>query len=94
VVARQEERVDSDYNFLDADDRTLISEILRRSSPELVAGIQRAGTISSADAEQVMKVLSDEFLNHLDDDWEPTAYGRVVSSLMDHFNAARLRQWP
>ena len=41
-----------------------------------------------------MAALSDEFADNLDDDWEPTEYGRTVSVLMAQFNAARIREWP
>jgi hypothetical protein len=41
-----------------------------------------------------MTVLSDEFTNNLDDDWEPTDYGRTISALMARFNTARVDEWP
>ncbi len=41
-----------------------------------------------------MSVISDEFTNNLDDDWEPTEYGRTVSAVLAQFNAAHLNEWP
>jgi hypothetical protein len=30
----------------------------------------------------------------LDDDWEPTDYGRTVSLILAQVNAARIEAWP
>lgn len=37
-----------------------------------------------------MAVLSEELVDHLDEDWEPTLYGLEVSAVAARFNAARL----
>jgi len=50
--------------------------------------------VSRADAEEIMTVMSQELTNNVDDDWEPTEYGRMVSALMAQFNAARIQEWP
>jgi hypothetical protein len=39
------------------------------------------------------QVIGEEFDN-LDDDWEPTDYGQVVSAVLAQFNAARVTEWP
>ena len=54
--------------------------------------MRRADSVSSSDAEEIMTVMSEEFTNNLDDDWEPTEYGRTVSALMAQFNAARTQE--
>jgi len=39
------------------------------------------------------QVIGEEF-DILDDDWEPTDYGQVVSAVLAQFNAARVTEWP
>lgn len=86
--------MDSNFNFLSAPQTTLLNEILVRRKPALVERVQQVDKITNEDAEEIMAALSEEFTDHLDDDWEPTEYGRTVSALMAVFNAARIREWP
>jgi hypothetical protein len=37
-----------------------------------------------------MDVLAREFLDNLDDEWEPTPYGNEISDVLNRFKAARL----
>lgn len=86
--------MDVNFSFLTTAHSVLLRAILTRRSPAFVHGMKAAGTVSRSDAERIMVVLSDELIDNLDDEWEPTEYGHVVSSLMAHFNAARIEMWP
>jgi hypothetical protein len=67
---------------------------LARRSPTLLERIRQADSVSPSDADEIMSVISDEFTENLDEDWEPTEYGRTVSAAMAQFNAARIHEWP
>ena len=41
-----------------------------------------------------MNALGDELTAHLDDHWEPTEHGRLVSEILAHVNAHRIAEWP
>lgn len=86
--------MDSSFRFLSTTQAGLLSEILTRRNPALFERVRRADSVSCSDAEEIMAVLSEEFTNNLDDDWEPTEYGREVSAVMAQFNAARIKEWP
>ena len=86
--------MDSSFRFLSTTQADLLIEILTRRKPALLESVRRADSVSSWDAEEIMTVMSEEFTNNLDDDWEPTEYGRTVSALMAQFNAARINEWP
>jgi len=86
--------VDSSFRFLSTTQADLLNEILTRRKPALLERVRRADSVSSSDAEEIMTVVSEEFTNNLDDDWEPTEYGLTVSALMAQFNAARIHEWP
>jgi len=86
--------VDSSFRFLSTTQADLLNEILTRRKPALLERVRRTDSVSSSDAEEIMTVMSEEFTNNLDDDWEPTEYGRTVSALMAQFNAARIQEWP
>jgi len=86
--------VDSQFSFLSTAHAGLLNEILSRRKPTLVERVRRADSVSCSDAEEIMTVLSEEFTNNLDDDWEPTDYGRTISALMARFNTARVDEWP
>lgn len=68
---------------------SLLRAIASRRAPELWERIS-AAKISPADAERVVETLADEFTANLDEDWEPTEYGRAVNAVLSRFNAARL----
>ena len=86
--------MDSSFSFLRTDHADLLNEILARRSRSLLDRVRQADTVSRSDAEEMMLVMSEEFTNNLDDDWEPTEYGRTVSAVMAQFNAARINEWP
>jgi hypothetical protein len=86
--------VDSGFSFLSTAHADLLNEILARRSPTLLERVRQANFVSRPDAEEIMSVISDEFTENLDDDWEPTDYGRDVSAVLAQFNAARVNEWP
>ena len=86
--------MDSGFSFLSTAQADLLNEILARRSPTLLERVRQANFVSRPDAEEIMSVISDEFTENLDDDWEPTDYGRDVSAVLAQFNAARVNEWP
>jgi hypothetical protein len=86
--------VDSRFSFLSTAQADLLNDILARRKPTLLDRVRRANSVSRSDAEEIMSVIGDEFTKDLDDDWEPTDYGRAVSALLAQFNAARVNEWP
>ena len=86
--------MDSTFHFLGADAAKLLDEILGRRHPDLCEHLRRSGTVSASDAELIMVALSEELTNNLDEDWEPTDYGRTVSAVMAAFNRTRTAEWP
>ena len=86
--------MDSRFSFLSTAHADLLNEILARRSSTLLERVRQANSVSRSDAEEIMTVMSEEFTNNLDDDWEPTEYGRTVSAVMAQFNAARIHEWP
>jgi len=86
--------VDSRFSFLTTAHADVLNEILARRNSALLERIRQANSVSRSDAEEIMSVISDEFTNNLDDDWEPTEHGRTVSALMAQFNAAHVQEWP
>ena len=86
--------MDSRFSFLSTAHADLLNEILARRSPALLERARRADSVSSSDAEEIMTVMSKELTDNLDDDWEPSEYGRTVSALMARLNAARIQEWP
>ena len=86
--------MDSHFSFLSTAQAELLNEIVARRRPAHIARIRQAHSVPRSDAEEIMTVMSEEFTNNLDDDWEPTEYGREVSAVMAQFNAARIEEWP
>jgi hypothetical protein len=86
--------VDSRFSFLSTAHADLLNEILARRSSTLLGRIRQDNLVSRSDAEEIMLVISDEVTENLDDDWEPTDYGRAVSAVLAQFNAARVSEWP
>ena len=80
-------------HFLSAAEAQLLEVVLARRDSDLCARLRRAETVSRSDAERVVTVLGDELVNNLDDEWEPTEYGRAVSALQSRFNTARIEEW-
>lgn len=85
--------MDNRFSFLTAMERELLDEILARRRAALLERIRRAGAVAQSDAEEIVAVLSEELTDNLDDDWDPTNYGRQVSPLMGWFNASRVAEW-
>lgn len=86
--------MDSNFKFLGPAATKLLNEVLGRRNPVLYERLMQAGNVSQSDAELIMGTLSEELTNNLDEDWEPTDYGRTVSSVMAEFNRARIAEWP
>ena len=86
--------MDSGFSFLGTAQADILDEILVRRSPTLLERVRRADFMSRSDAEEIMTVMSEEFTNNVNDDWEPTEYGMTVSAAMAQFNAARIHEWP
>lgn len=86
--------MDSSFNFLSSAQAELLDGILTRREPTLLDRIRQANAVSRADAEQILSVISEELNDNLDDDWEPTEYGKAVSAVLAQFNAARVKEWP
>jgi hypothetical protein len=86
--------VDNRFSSLSTAHAELLDVILARRSPTLLDRVRQGNSVSRSDADDIMSVISDEFTNDLDDDWEPTEYGRTVGALMAQFNAARIQEWP
>ena len=86
--------MDSSFRFLSTTQADLLNEILTRRKPALLERVRRADSVSCSDAEEIMTVMREEFTNNLDDDWEPTDYGRTISAVMAQFNAARVSERP
>lgn len=86
--------MDSAFSFLSSAEATLLNEILHRRNPELLRRMRLSQNVSRSDADEMVNTLGTEFVNHLDDDWEPTEYGKTVSDLQDRVNTARINTWP
>ena len=86
--------MDGRFSFLSTAQADLLNEILARRNSTLLERVRQTNSVSRTDAEEIMTVMSEEFTNNLDDDWEPTEYGLTVSAVMAQFNAARINEWP
>ena len=86
--------MDSQFTFLGGAQAELLRAILSRRNAALLERMTRLPAVSQSDAADVMSALSDEVTDSLDDDWEPTQYGREVSAVLAQFNAARVAEWP
>jgi hypothetical protein len=86
--------VDSKFGFLSSAQAQLLEDILARRNAALLDRIRQCREVSRSDAEEIISTLSEEFTNNLDDEWEPTDYGREVNSVFAQFNAARIKEWP
>lgn len=86
--------MDSRFSFLGTAHAELLNEILTRRSPTLLERVRQANSVSPSDAEEITSVISNELIDNLDVDWEPTDYGQAVSAVFARFNAARINEWP
>ncbi|MBJ7336667.1 hypothetical protein [Mycolicibacterium sp.] len=93
-MEQEEAQVDSQFTFLGDAQAALLRAVLSRRDSALLERMTRLPSVSQADAADVMSVLSDEVTDSLDDDWEPTQYGRELSAVLAQFNAARVGEWP
>ncbi|MCZ8381716.1 hypothetical protein O6P37_22855 [Mycobacterium sp. CPCC 205372] len=86
--------MNGEFEFLTRDQAGLLVEILSRRNPELADRIRTAPALSRPDAVEIVNTLSEEFVHHLDQDWEPTDYGRTVSEILSRVNAQQIAEWP
>ncbi|KMO84146.1 hypothetical protein BST22_13725 [Mycolicibacterium chubuense] len=86
--------MDARFSFLSISDAALLNDVLARRNPNLLEGLTQLNRLSLEHAEQVVLLLSDEFINALDDDWEPTEYGKRISDLLAQVNAVKIAEWP
>lgn len=86
--------MDSNFSFLSSTDAQLLNGILARRNPLLLDRVRKAATVSRSDAEKIVLTLSEEFTNNLDEDWEPTEYGREVNNILAQINRATINEWP
>jgi hypothetical protein len=86
--------MDSTFAFLSQADRELLDEIVSRREIELWTRVRRSQSVSRADVAQLLITLSDEFLDHLDEDWEPTDYGKTVDRILRQINKVQIETWP
>lgn len=86
--------MDNRFGFLSSNQAGLLDEILRRRNPTFADLLEQTSSLRRSDADEIMRILSDEITDNLDDDWEPTDYGRAVSSLLAQFNTERINEWP
>jgi hypothetical protein len=86
--------VNGEFEFLTRDHAGLLVEIISRRHPELAHRIRTAPALSRPDAVEIVNTLSEEFVDHLDQDWEPTDYARTVSEILSRVNAQQIAEWP
>jgi hypothetical protein len=86
--------VNSGFDFLNDEQAVLLVEILTRRHAELADRIRGAPALTRPDAVEIVNTLSEEFVDHLDEDWEPTDYGRTVSEILARVNAQQIAERP
>lgn len=86
--------MDSSFGFLTSSQADALRDILGRRNAALLNRIQASKVVTRSDAETLVSSLSDELTDNLDDEWEPTEYGRVVSGILSQVNSARIARWP
>jgi hypothetical protein len=86
--------VNGEFDFLTREQAGLLSEVLARRAPELAARIATAPALSRPDAVEIVNTLGEEFVDHLDRNWEPTDHGRTVSEILSRVNAQQIAEWP
>lgn len=80
--------------FLSSEAMELLHQVLARRDPALSSHIRHDDNVSQEVAETIVNLLGEELVNNLDGEWEPTDYGRRVSTLLAQFNAGRVAEWP
>lgn len=68
----------------------MLHDVLSRRDPALSEKVAVTDAVARSDAELIVSILSDEFIDNLDDEWEPTEYGKAISHLLQRVNAAKL----
>ncbi len=86
--------MDLTFAFLSQTDHELLDGIVSRRKTELWARVQRSQSVSRSDIEQLLLTLNDEFLDHLDEEWEPTDYGKAVDRILRQINKVQIQTWP
>lgn len=84
--------MDASLSSLRDQERRILRDVLSRRDPALFERLARAETVSPSDAELIVSILSEEFIDNVDDNWEPTEYGIAISDLLQRVNAARLEE--
>jgi hypothetical protein len=74
--------MDSRFRFLSGAQADLLNEITARRNAAFFERLRPTSSVSRSDAEAIMSILSDEITDNLDDEWEPTDYGRTVSPFL------------
>lgn len=90
----KENFMDARFGFLSVSEAALLNDVLARRNPSLLERLTQLDRVSLKQAEQLLLLLGDEFIDALDEDWEPTEYGKLVSSVLDHVNAVKIAEWP
>ncbi len=86
--------MDSTFSCLSSSQARRLNDILTHCNSALLFRIQRCDNVTRSDAQEIIEILSDEFTDDLDDDWEPMEYGRDVNIVLARFNAGRIQEWP
>lgn len=82
--------MDVSLRFLRDDERRMLHDVVSRRDPALSKKLAVTDTVSCSDAELIVSILCDEFIDNLDDEWEPTEYGKAISDLLQRVNAEKL----
>ena len=86
--------MDARFDFLSVSEATVLKDVLAQRDPSLLQRLTRLNRVSREQAEQVVLLLSDEFIDALDDDREPTEYGKTISRILSQVNAVKIAEWP
>ena len=78
------------FGFLTHEQHELLVDILNRRNPALQRCVQEGKPFNRSDADDIVSALAAELTDNLDDEWEPTDYGRAVSSILNKVNAVRI----
>jgi hypothetical protein len=73
------------YALLAPDVGALVRQVLGRRSAELGTRLAHQDDVSEDEASEVQWVLYTEFAAELDDDWEPSTYGKTVDDAIGAF---------
>ena len=86
--------LDGGYPIPKGGPTAFLHAVLAHHSPALAERLRLHDNVSRRDAGQIVSALGDEVASNLDDEWEPTEYGRAASTVLARFNAHRIGEWP